>query len=405
MSRLPARFRLSALGLALLAAVAVLHALDLPAYMWLTRLTDGAAKPHPFVDLRAILQGGACWRQGVDVYRPSACLGGGVFNYSPVLLRLAYLPFGPADTLPLGLGFCAAFLAALALLPPPASRGEAWLRAAASFSPASFYALEQGNLDTLIFAAAIFAVWRLACPGPARPLAYALFAAAAAAKFYPAALFTLALSESRRTRLALGLAGLAGLVLALALFGHGILAALVLIPSGTPFRATFGRIDLARGLAMLHHLPMPADAASWGMTLVALAAAWPRRRVWASTLPCLAPGMLLFLIASAATTLFCFLAAQNVEYRALFLLPALPALARLGRWGLGGIIAALMWEALPRALISGLAQPYLPSPPAFALWLLREALWWGLAIELAALLLAFVAACRAGQIDASPQSP
>jgi hypothetical protein len=153
--RLPARWRISAVGLVLLAGFAALHACALPAYEFFTRIPDGVAKPHPFVDLRAILQGGACWRAGVNVYTPSACLDGGVFNYSPLLLRAALLPIGPWDTLAGGVLFCLAYMAALARLPPPAGHREFWLRLAASFSPAAYYALEQGNLDVAIFAAVV----------------------------------------------------------------------------------------------------------------------------------------------------------------------------------------------------------------------------------------------------------
>ena len=154
------------MGLACLALVlffAFLHAVTPHLYMFFTRIPDGLAKPHPFVDLRAILQGGACWRQGVNVYRPSGCLGGGVFNYSPLLLRAALLPIGPQDTLAGGLLFCAAYAAALTQLPPPGTWSEFRFRAAAAFSPAAYYALEQGNLDTLIFAASVLALtlsWR-----------------------------------------------------------------------------------------------------------------------------------------------------------------------------------------------------------------------------------------------------
>jgi hypothetical protein len=355
----------------------------LPVYLFFTRIPDGAAKPHPFVDLHDILLGGACWRAGVDVYTPSACLGGGVFNYSPLLLRLAVLPLGPADTLWLGWVFCAAYLAALALLPPPRTRRAFWLHAAAAFSPASYYALEQGNLDVLIFAAAVSGLWLLGRGGRGRFLAYALFAAGAAAKFYPVALLALAWREGKRLRRALVVAGAVGALLAVALAGHDILAALAIIPSGTPFRASFGRIDLPRGLALMGYLPGgAAGLVSWLLVLAAGAVAWGRRKAWRGERDLFLPG-------AAAVTVFCFLAAQNIEYRAIFLLPALPALLRRGRWGHAIVITLLLWEAVPRALVCGLTQPYLPAPPGFIFWLIRETLWWALAAEFAALLLAF----------------
>lgn len=387
------RYGLGLLCLALVLGFALLHAVAPHAYVWLSRLPDGVAKPHPFIDLRAILQGGACWRRGVDVYAPSACLGGGVFNYSPLLLRLAWLPLGPRDALAGGLLFCAAYGAALLLLPAPARGWRFVLLAGAAFSPAAYYALEQGNLDAPIFAATVLALrlpWRL------RGLSYALFAAGAAAKFYPAALFSLALRENRRTLAVLTGLGLAVSGLVLALYGPALLAAISIIPSGTPFRASFGRIDLFRGLAWLHRLPPGTAAAwSWGMALAALAVALPRRRGWSAALTTLPATEARFLIAGAAIIVFCFMAAQNIEYRAIFLLLTLPGLLRLDKHGwsfrlLPWSVTLLLWEAVPRALLAGLRQPTLPPPALLGFWLLREVLWWWLTAELLAASLAFV---------------
>jgi hypothetical protein len=54
------------------------------------------------------------------------------------------------------------------------------------------------------------------------------------------------------------------------------------------------------------------------------------------------------------------------------------------------VVLALLWEAVPRALIGGLAQAYLPGAEMLGFWLLRQALWWWLMVEFAALTLAFV---------------
>jgi hypothetical protein len=387
------RHGMSVAYVTLLCLFAALHALAPHVYLFFTRIPDGVAKLHPFVDLRAILQGGACWRQGVDVYKPSACLGGGEFNYSPLLLRLAWLPIGPRDTLAGGLLFCAAYGWALVCLPAPA--GRPLLLGAAAFSPAAYYALEQGNLDTVIFAGSVLALRLL---GRHRIWAYALFACGAAAKFYPGALFILALREGRRTLGALALAAGAGGILVLALDGHAVLTALRQIPSGTPFRASFGRIDLSRGLAMLHFLSRGmAGGVSWILAGVAGAVAWKRRVAWAKALARLDDEAALFLVAGAAVTAFCFLAAQNIEYRALFLLLMLPGLSRVAACGWGFrvlplLIVVLLWESVPRAWLGGLAQPYLPTGPAFCFWLLREVLWWWLEIECLAAVFAFALA-------------
>jgi hypothetical protein len=396
--RVPARWRLSALGAAGLAVVAALHALWLPGYLWLTTLSDGQPKRHPFVDLHDILLAGQCWRQGVNVYAPSACLGGGVFNYAPALLRLAWLPIGTTDTLVGGLLFCAAYLLALRLL--PVSQGRFWPLAAGCFSTSAFYALEQGNLDVLVFGLCLVGVWAQHGRLPARLAGYGLFTACAAAKFYPAALLVLALRERRAVLLALGGAGLVvGLVLAVPLW-HGMAAALGSIPSGTPFRATFGRIDLARGMVMLGWLPgLPglgragtASLASWLMAAAALGLAVRGRAGWAAALARLPDGERLLLVAAGAVYGVCFLAAQNVEYREVFLLPALPGLLRLGRTGLVAGILLLLWEAAGRDLVGGITPySYHPGAGLAAFWAVRELASWWVFTALAGLSWAFAA--------------
>jgi hypothetical protein len=253
-------------------------------------------------------------------------------------------------------------------------------------------------LDVVMFVLCLLGVWAQRRGLSVRLGGYALFSLCAAAKFYPAALLILALRERRKVLLVLmGLGALVGLVVAVPLW-HGVVASLAAIPSGSPFRATFGRIDLPRGLVMLGWLPrMPglgragtASLVSWLLALGALAWAWQRLGTWVRPLVRLPEAERLLLIAASAAYALCFLAAQNVEYRALFLLPALPALLRLERRALVGAILLLLWEAVPRALIGGLTgQPYLPIPALTCFWLLREGVSWWIFGEFAAITIAF----------------
>ncbi len=406
--RFAVRHAISLLAFGVFVLFWLMRVVDLPLFVLSTRVADGAGKPVPFVDLHDILQAGACWRAGVDVYHPSFCLHG-VFNYSPFLLRAAYLPIGPRDTAFGGVLLCLAFFLSLAFLPKPASQTEFRVQLAASLSTTVFYALDQGNFDVAIFVATVFAARLIALRPQLRCAAYLAFVLAAAAKFYPVALLVTVIREPLRNVLAIGLLGIAVAAVFLGLYGPGILAALKTIPSGAPFRATFGAIDLPRGLNLLHLLTAgrvnTALAAvfrpefSSGQTVVALTscllsfaallAVFGTRERYLRALTALDTERLLLLIAGSAVILFCFFAAQNVYYRAIFLLLTLPGLCQLAARDntqklLVAAILFLLWEAPFRdaaELIPGLQIPF---------WLCREGLWWWVAVEFGALNLAFL---------------
>ncbi len=409
------RFGPGALGAGLLLLFALMRKFALPVYVFLTALPDGARKPVPFIDLFAILQAGKCWRAGVDVYRPSACLFGGTFNYSPFLLRAAYLPIGPQDRMAGGVLIAFAFFVALAFLPRPESAREFWVRVAGALSMTSFYALEQGNFDVVIFVVTVSALRPLLRARRDHSLSYGVIVLAAAAKFYPVALLVLVLREPCRRFLRIAALGALAGVLFLAHYAHGVAAALTTIPNSPPFRATFGRIDLFRGLNLLHlltargvdHLLGPvaffssgqtlAAVASWVASAVAIALSVRLRRGYGPALAQLRADAQLFLIAGAAVVVFCFYAAQNVEYRAIFLLLTFPGLWRMKRGrALIWAMLLLLWEAVIRAALHspGLltAGRSVLGDAQIAFWLLREGLWWWVAVELAAILLAFVTA-------------
>lgn len=407
--RLAARHAISLLAFGVFLLFWLLRTVDLPGFVLFTRVADGVGKPAPFADLLAILQAGACWRAGVDVYQPSACLHGGVFNYSPFLLRAADLPIGPRDTNLGGVLLCLAFFIALALLPRQKTRLEFWTQLTGTLSTTVFYALDQGNFDIAIFVLTVLGIRILTLWHQMRVVSYGVFVLAAAMKFYPAALLVSVLREPFRNLIALALLGLvAGCVFA-GLYGPGILAAVKIIPSGTPFRATFGAIDLPRGLNLLHILtagrandflsPTRRPVFSSGQAVVALTAHLcgilalmamvSLRKGCAQKLQRLDETRMLFLIAGASVIVFCFFAAQNVYYRAIFLLLTLPALSQLARREyrarmLLGVIVLLLWEAVFRDALAH------DKAASLYFWLLREGLWWWVVIELGALTLTYL---------------
>jgi hypothetical protein len=367
---------------------------------------------YPFLDLEAVLQAGGCWRAGVDVYLANACMGGGSYNYSPLLLRAAVFPIGAQDRVAGGLLMLFSYAAALALLPPPLRLRALAVRCAAAISPAVIFGLERGNLDLLVFCGLALGV-ALALRAPLlRLLGYMLIAGMAFLKFYPAAALAVIVKEPWRLLL------LYLLVLALlsaayfCVFSHGTATALKTLPGGPPFGYWFGDTNLAYGIALLAHMPVfnlnpditqyraillhgntlaVANLCVLVMRLLAFGAAI-RLADPACDHP--ASGTKIFLIAGSALLCGCFFAAQNVVYRELFFLFALPGLAVHPRGGwLVPAVMFLMWEeALRRAF--GIFTTWLLGAQTsidlqIAFWLVREIIWWWVIIELGAILAGF----------------
>jgi hypothetical protein len=410
------RYGISLLATAAFVTILLIKHLDFPLYYFLISIPNGLKKPTPFVDLHDILLAGACWRHGVNVYAPSACLEGGVFNYSPFLLRAAYLPIGPRDTVTGGFLLCLTFFYALSWLPSPKSKAEFLYVLVCTFSTTVVYALEQGNFDIVIFSLAALGVFMTLKAGKYGLWGYAIFVIAAAMKFYPVAFLLLILRERAAKFLSIVLLSAVAGVVFLGFFAHDAATAIKIIPGSAPFRATFGRIDLAMGLNLLHLLTATrvnhllghdvfatgqsvAVATSYLMSLGALTAAVFTARHYVKPLKSLPTARLAFLVAGASVVIFCFFLAQNVYYRAVFLLFTLP-----GLWSLASgqmrrarlLLAALLillWETLPRDILTELAK-ISPNDATFVLqiafWLFRECLWWWVIIQLAGLVLAFV---------------
>lgn len=367
----------------------------------------------PYGDLDSILQASACAHQGVNVYVPSACMDGGVYNYSPFFLHL-WSGLGPGERFPFGLAFGALFLIAAALLPPAQGARALAVRAAALCSSIVVWALETANLDCFLFFLCVTGLC-LVLAGRGRGfLGYALIAFAGALKFYPAVLLALCVRE-RRGRFAVIAAVLAaGGAMFLARYGHGVATALAMLPAGMPFRGVFGALDWPFGLVLLR-LPVPALELSnqqyfWaihqpGMMLyvivasrllivVALYAAFRLAPSYAAPLDSLPEAEKLFLVAGSLVIPFCFFISQNLDYRAIFLLMTLPALQRLPdcRWLLAGILL-LLWEGAFRHVFA-VAGPALLGArgvyPGIAFWMFREYVWWFTVVRLTAIVFAYL---------------
>jgi hypothetical protein len=149
---------------------------------------------------------------------------------------------------------------------------------------------------------------------------------------------------------------------------------------------------------LLHHAVFLSDdqvaaLLSGLMTSLALLATVQAARHYAPRLQALDTARLLYLLGGCVVTLFCFYTVQNIYYRAIFLLMVLPGLWSLHRQDrrtqlLLGLLLFLLWEAVFRDALYLI--PSLGVQAAF--WLVRECLWWWVAIEFGGITLAFVLA-------------
>ena len=365
---------------------ALLRHVDMAVYLALLRAVDGLPAVQPFGDANAVLLAERCWRLGVNVFVPNACMDTGEFNYSPFLLHLMAFPLGGPERWIAGLSEAALAVLAIALLPAATSRMELIARCFAAVSSPVVAALGTGNIDTLIFA--VSAVGLAAVPvrrGVVRFGSYGLFTLLAAIKFYPVILLCLMLRENRRILAAYAVVGLGVCIAFLAVEHAGVMAALSIIPSGPPFAGTFGAINIPEGILVLARIPDgPAIWITWLLTAVALVVAWHRAPA-AAAFP--EETCLTFLIGGTAILVLCYFSTHNFFYRAMFFLFILPGVFAMGRTRLAAAILLLMWEPLLRFLGNGILLPV--AGGNILLWLGYELLWWVVMVELAAMLIGF----------------
>jgi hypothetical protein len=417
-------------GLVLYVVFALMWNLAPQGYTTLLWAADAMPKTaHPFNDLDAILQAGVCWREGVNVYVPSPCMHGGIYNYSPFLLKPIYFLVGAQnptwEVMLLGIFLEGGFLTALSALPRAQTRDELLLRVVATCSGTVIFALERANLDVVIFLWVMLGVFLLRLNRWTALLGYGVFGLAAACKFYPLVLLGLGVRERWTQVLILAVAVLGAGAFYLLFFGHNTALAISSLPLGLPFRGIFGAMDIPFGLVLLHFMPtltlMP-DAAQYlagmdhrgailiiglatkGLTLAGLIAGVWASRGYDAAYRCCPQNKSLPLVAGAIVLVFCFYLTQNIPYRAIFLLLTLPgfwamaaqstgAMRRRGFWVVG-IMAVLLWQDALRNIVASVARAVL-SPaqvfyPEFAFFLISECLWWWVIIQLSGVVLCFI---------------
>ncbi len=402
-----------ALGLACVAILAVLYAVDFRDYN--RALSTGAGMipfKYPFLDWEYIGANVKCWNEGINVYVTNPCdVLNRTYNLSPLWLRAVFIPTDRAWTMPIGVGIILAFLLSLFWLLRPTNWREVIIFALTCTSPMVVEALERGNIDVIIFIMLVVA--GVLCAGQLtnRILSYALILLAGLLKFYPLIALSTALRERPRTFFAI--AATCGLIVVAYYyrFRDELAEALRSLPHGgfgsvnLPFDGSRFAQRLMPGLEhfawapLLPYVVMGVLLAVTAIQVVYLA----RNRLLASAFAKMPEREAIFLIIGAALITGCFFTGQSVAHRGvhfLFVIAGFVAMQRAAddpatRAALIRammIVLFLMWERIDR--------PYLPAPddiqgPSFTLYtvlllfLIRELLWWRLAAILLGVLAIF----------------
>jgi hypothetical protein len=314
------------------AAVAVARAawgLDLWPYLGVK------SAPTLFFDARNIAAATDCWALGHDVLVDNPCdPWARPMNYPRVWVLLHYVGLTQDRTVLFALLAVALFLGSFLLLVGRLSLAHGAIVAAAVVSPAVMLAVERANMDIVLFAVFVAAVFAWQARDRLTPwLSPALVLAAAMAKYYAVvALPAYAFAGDRRARWAVPVAiGLMGLYLLLTL--DDVQKAMSAPEGGLLYsygaRILIGHLYhqfLADG-DWLHGNLLAQGIAVFPLLLLAAAAwVWARRRLEPVAASALAhPRMVAFHL-GALTYLGTFALRKNGDYRLVFLLLTLPLL-------------------------------------------------------------------------------
>jgi hypothetical protein len=402
------------LGLALLAIFAALYIIDRKLYYPALATIEGTRPyKYPFLDWEYIGANIKCWHKGIDVYIANPCdVLHRTFDFSPLWLRLGFIPTGKAWTMPIGLVLVFGYLISVFWLVKPVNRRELIVFALAFTSPMIFFLLERGNVDIIIFIMLVI-TGTLGTGSPtSRVFSYVLMLLAGLLKFYPVVVFWTALRE--RPRMFFAIAAGAGLIVIgfFYRFRAELAAALGNLPNGgfgsvnLPFDGTDYALQLFPALgkfAWVAVLPYVIMTLLLMITVVQVVHL-TRSGDLVSAFEKLPERDSIFLIIGAALIAGCFFTGVSNGYRGvhlIFVVAGLMAMRRIAddsatRATLDQtltIILVLMWETfLRQALPHKIPGPGLPDVSLVAsalFWFIREVLWWRLAAVLLAMLAIF----------------
>ena len=421
-----------AIGFVLLAVMAWLYVTGSDLYGRILAYWTFIPWRHPFIDFAAIPSFIRCWqRHGLVVYTDAAwaACGVGPLIYSPLWLRLTFLPTDPAWTNWLGLSVVSAFLLSLGSLPQSRRSGDRGVTIVGTFSCLPVFAMERANIDLLVFLSVVAAAYCLEGGLGRRIVGYSLMLLGGLLKFYPLVLLVLMLRERLAVLAALGLTA-AAIVAGTAFAFLDELRRLTAPPSGPPFYNLWGAGNLAGGFpTVLRAFMDAAGLPTWlfasqaqqrfiaavvaslllaSMLVVALRFA--RRDDLAAGLTAISDRAHRLLLMGGVLVVGCFFAGQNVGYRGVFLLLILPGLLALARIPACrslrpvlmvtiGAMLCVLWELTTRHVVAdvfgGSFHPVGGSLAGYTVWLAQELAWWWLVTVLVAILMRFAADSQA----------
>jgi hypothetical protein len=416
-------------ALGLFAAFTVLFLVNPDIYLAVIQRWMPYAGPVPFGDTMFLTAQLECWRAGVDVYTVNPCDSiGRLMDYSPLWLRLWFLPGSSSASVPLAITFILGFILSLRALPRVAGKTSTALLLAAIASPATAYAVERANVDLVIFILAALALLCAERSFRVRTIGHALLLFAGLLKFYPLTTLILILRERPRTATILECAALVTLAAFALGWRHELALMLANIPQPIYSEDGLGGRRLPEALVVivtkgaglltpdfaLRRPPVVEGMIALLLGALALAHAIQRAPRFQTAFRALSERETLSLILGSALYCGCFVAGASFVYREILLLFAIPALSRFLwakelAWPVRSTIlltVGLMWSLTVMDLVSrSFGDMVWDDWPAatFAFWVTYElAAWWLFTVLLAALL-CFARLSRAAPIAAAPR--
>lgn len=404
------------IGIAVFAFMSGLYAADHQLYLAILRAVGMSPQNIAFIDSQFLYAAKKCWDLGYNVYKEVPCYPiPGQYSYSPLWLRLDFLPDdNDVSRISIGMATDILFILSVATLPSPRTWRESVLMTMALVSTSVIFALERNNVDVWMFLLIVAAGHLLTSTGHRRWTGYGLFLLAGLLKYYPITLLILAIKEKPKQFLAImAMAGCIGGAF-LFLYHSEIANSFANVPRHHPFGDMVGIINLPLTIATMtpaftnssstpNSLITPSLRLILTGLLVVLAIRMSRRPGFVSAWRQLPASDKIWLSIGCIVMSGCYLMAQNVSYRLIYMLITLSGLLAFRRTSTEArtrelitlaavLIVPTMWmEGIRHWVDIAIRQFHIGHADGvlivFLAWLFRELTW----LYLATIMLAIVA--------------